>query len=156
LARDGPGGVVVSANSPAGVERTLRFTGGSWHTVWSGGRQHARAYPGPAGTLWIYQGNSLLRVRDGQTQTASGRNAVPRVIQRVQSAPGGVLLVGSNQGLTRYAPALWQMPGALVAGNGAAVAGTQDDSGRMWLAFQDRLVVIEDKRTATYPFPAGD
>jgi signal transduction histidine kinase/CheY-like chemotaxis protein/ligand-binding sensor domain-containing protein len=157
LARDRAGGVIVSANSPAaGVERVLRFAGGTWHTVWSGGRQHARACPGPPGTLWIYHGNSLSRLRDGQTEPASGRNAVPGVIQRVQSAPGGVLLVGSNQGLTRYAPALWQMPGALVAANGAAVAGIQDDSGRMWLAFQDRLVVVEDKRTATYPFPAGD
>ena len=48
------------------------------------------------------------------------------------------------------------MPASLGPPDDAAVAGISEGEGRLWLAFQNRLMCLEGAHATSYPVPAGD
>ena len=79
LVEDDAGGVLVAATRISnGKEQLLRWGAGGWSIVWSGGRAPIRAAPGPAQMLWVQQGNSMFRIREGTTEPIWGRERASR------------------------------------------------------------------------------
>jgi signal transduction histidine kinase/CheY-like chemotaxis protein/streptogramin lyase len=72
-----------------------------------------------------------------------------------RSVTSSVVLVGTAQGLARYSPPLWQTPLDLTGIDSTACGAVEDQKGRLWLCYSDRLVGIEKGRTHKYPLPPG-
>jgi len=153
---DGAGGFLVAgASLDTADQRLMGFDGKAWRTVWQGDRANLRAWPAGNGTLWIQKGNDLFRLRQGRLEPAPRRGALLGTINWVTPGKGGVLLVGTTQGLARYAPPLWQAPAQLAALDLSAISALEDRQGRLWLIYVDRLVGIEDGKVRQYPIPTG-
>jgi signal transduction histidine kinase/CheY-like chemotaxis protein len=151
---DGAGGFLVAgASLETGEERLLGFDGTAWRTVWQGDRAKLSGWPAGDGTLWVQRGNDLFRLRQGCLEPVPRQGALLGTITWVTPEKGGVLLVGSTQGLARYAPPLWQTPPMLAGLESTAISAITDQKGRLWLCYADRLVVIENGKARQYPLP---
>jgi len=151
---DGAGGFLATGVSPAtGDERLIRFDGTAWRTLWQGGRAKLRGWPAGDGTFWVQRGNELSRLRQGRLEPVPQQGAMLGNIAWVQPEERGVLLVGTTQGLARYAPPLWQAPALLAAIDVPAISAVEDKKGRLWLCYTDRLVVVENGNLRQYPVP---
>jgi hypothetical protein len=105
---DGGGFLVAGASPATGDERLLGFDGKAWRTVWQGGQAKLRGWPAGDGTLWLQKGNDLFRLRSNRLEPVPRQGALSGTINGVTPEKGGVLLVGTNQGLARYSPPIWQ------------------------------------------------
>jgi ligand-binding sensor domain-containing protein len=151
---DGSGGFLVSGASLAsGDERLMDFDGHAWRTVWQGDQAKLRGWPAGDGTFWIQKGNDLFRLRTGQLEPVPRQGALLGSTNWVLPAKGGVLLVGSTQGLARYSPPLWQTPPGPAGVDSMAVNAIADHQGRLWLCYTDHLVGIRNGRVQRYPIP---
>ena len=151
---DGAGGFLVAGVAvDTGQERLMGFDGKAWRTLAEGGRARLRGWPAGYGEFWVQSGSDLFRLRQGRLEPVPRHGALQGTIASVLPQPGGVLLVGTSQGLARYAPPLWQTPGML-AGFGATASGAiEDRKGRLWLCYLDRLVSLENGKLRQYPIP---
>jgi signal transduction histidine kinase/CheY-like chemotaxis protein/streptogramin lyase len=153
---DGAGGFLVAGASwNTGNERLIGFDGGAWRTVWQGDRAKLRGWPAGDGTFWVQKGNDLFRLRQGRLEPIPRQGALQGTIAWVTPEKGGVLLVGTTQGLARYAPPLWQTPPMLAGLDSLAINAIADGKGRLWLCYADRLVGIENGKMRPYPVPKG-
>jgi signal transduction histidine kinase/CheY-like chemotaxis protein/streptogramin lyase len=151
---DGQGGFLVAAAAAgAGDERLFQFDGRVWRTIWQGEQAKLCGWPAGDGTFWIQRGNDLLRLRNGRLEPAPKQGALLGNIAWVTPEKGGVLLVGTQQGLARYAPQLWQEPPNLAGLNSPAIKAIEDRKGRLWLCYADRLAVIDKGRVREFPVP---
>ena len=151
---DGAGGFLVSgASLDSGDERLIGFDGHAWRTVWQGGQAKLRGWPAGDGTFWIQKGNDLFRLRQGRLEPVPRQGALLGSTNWVLPAQGGVLLVGSTQGLARYSPPLWQAPPGLAGVDSMAINAIVDHQGRLWLCYADHLVGIGNGKVQQYPIP---
>jgi signal transduction histidine kinase/CheY-like chemotaxis protein/streptogramin lyase len=151
---DGAGGFLVAgASLNTGEECLMGFDGKAWRTVWRGGRARLRGWPAGDGTLWVQKGNDLFRLRQGRLEPTPRQGALLGTITWVTPGTGGVMLVGSTQGLARYAPPLWQSPPMLAGLDSTALSAMEDHHGRLWLSYPDRLVGVQDGKARQYPLP---
>jgi signal transduction histidine kinase/CheY-like chemotaxis protein/ligand-binding sensor domain-containing protein len=152
---DGGGGFLVTgAGLDTGDERLIAFDGKAWRTVWQGDQARLRGWPAGDGTFWIQKGNDLFRLRQGRLESVPRQGALLGTINSVEPQKGGLLLVGTTQGLARYAPPLWQTPPTTPAGPGSvAIGALEDHKGRLWLCYQDRLVSAWNGEIREYPVP---
>jgi len=151
---DGAGGFLVAgAALDTGDERLMSFDGTSWRIVWQGDRARLGGWPAGDGTLWVEKGNDLFRLRQGRLEPAPRQGALLGTITWVTPEKGGVLLVGTTQGLARYAPPLWQSPPMLAGLDSTAINAITDHQGRLWLCYADRLVGLENGKMRPYPLP---
>ena len=151
---DGAGGFLVAgAWLDTGEERLIGFDGTAWRTVWRGDHARLRGWPAGDGTLWVQKGNDLFRLRQDRLEPVPRQGALLGTITGVMPEKGGVLVVGTAQGLARYSPPLWQRP-PIVAGIDSTASGAiEDHKGRLWLCYADRLVGIENGKMRQYPIP---
>jgi signal transduction histidine kinase/CheY-like chemotaxis protein/streptogramin lyase len=153
---DGAGGFLVAgASLDTGDERLIGFDGRAWRTVWRGDRARLRGWPAGDGTLWVQKGNDLFRLRQGGLEPVPRQGALLGTIAWVTPEKGGVLLVGTTQGLARYSPPLWQTPPMLAGLDSPAINAITDHKGRLWLCYADRLAGIENGQMRQYPVPKG-
>ena len=152
---DGAGGFLVSgASLDSGDERLIDFDGRVWRTVWQGDQAKLRGWPGGDDTFWIQKGNDLFRLRQGRLEPVPRQGALLGSTNWVLPGKGGVLLVGSTQGLARYSPPLWQTPPGLAGVDSMAVNAIVDHQGRLWLCYADHLIGIAGTgRCKQYPIP---
>jgi signal transduction histidine kinase/DNA-binding response OmpR family regulator len=151
---DGTGGFLVAgASQDTGAERLIDFDGKSWRMIWQGDRVKLRGWPAGDGTFWVQKGNDLFRLRQGRLEPIPQQGALLGTIASVTPEKGGVLLVGTRQGLARYAPPLWQAPATLADLDSPATSVIEDRRGRLWLCYADRLVSIEHGKVRQYPVP---
>jgi signal transduction histidine kinase/CheY-like chemotaxis protein/streptogramin lyase len=148
---DGAGFVVAGALPGSGDERLIGFDGKAWRTVWQGGQAKLRGWPAGDGTLWLQNGNDLFRLRAGRLERAPRQGALVGTINGVEAEPGGILLVGTTQGLARYSPPLWQSPPELAGIDSNALSAIEDRKGRLWLFYTDQIVGIENGKMRRYP-----
>jgi len=112
---DGAGGFLVAGVSvDTGDERLMGFDGNAWRSLARGDRARLRGWPAGDGTFWVQKGSDLFRLRQLRLEPVPRQGALRGTIASVLAQKGGVLLVGTSQGLARYAPPLWQTPPALV------------------------------------------
>ncbi len=153
---DGAGGFLVAGASwNTGNERLIGFDGRAWRTVWQGDRAKLSGWPAGDGSLWVQKGNDLFRLRQGRLEPVPRQGALLATIAWVTPEKGGVLLVGTTQGLARYSPPLWQTPSMLAGLDSLAINAIEDHKGRLWLCYADRLVGIENGKMHPYPVPKG-
>ncbi len=152
---DGSGGFLVAgAALDTGDERLLSFDGAAWRTVWRGGRASLRAWPAGDGSFWVESGEDrLFRLRQGHPEPVPRQGALLGTIAWVTPDKGGVLLVGTYQGLARYAPPLWQTPPPLAGLDSPAINAIEDRQGRLWLCYADRLVSFDNGSIRQHPLP---
>jgi signal transduction histidine kinase/DNA-binding response OmpR family regulator len=150
---DGGGFLAAGASLGTGDERLIGFDGKVWRTVWRGGQAKLRGWPAGDGTLWLQQGNGLFRLRSGHLEPAPRQRALAGTVYGVKPEKGGVLLVGTSQGLARYAPPLWQRPPTPVGAEPVAVNAIEDHRGRLWLCYTDQIAGIENGKVRRYPVP---
>jgi signal transduction histidine kinase/ActR/RegA family two-component response regulator len=151
---DGTSGFLVAGASwNTGNERLIGFDGRAWRTVWQGDRARLRGWPAGDGTLWIQKGNDLFRLRQGRLEPVPRRGPLQGTVNWVTPEEGRILLVGTTQGLARYAPPLWQTPAASAGIDSPAINALEDHKGRLWLSHADRLVSVEDGKARPYPIP---
>ena len=120
-----------------GDERLMGFDGKAWRTAW-----HGR--PGQAARLACRRRDILGAERQRSLPAAAGPPGTGPPAGRLTGnhrlgvAPekGGVLLVGTSQGLARYAPPLWQTPPALAGLDRDGVGAIEDHKGRLWLCYR--------------------
>ena len=152
---DGAGGFLVSGVSLEGPgQRLIRFDGHAWRTLYQGGRTKLRGWPAGDGTFWIEKDGDLFRLRPDGLERVPRQGALLGTIKWAGPDKAGVFLVGTTQGLARYAPALWQTPAGLAGLDGTAIGAIEDRRGRLWLAYTDRLVTIAGGVVRQYPVPA--
>jgi signal transduction histidine kinase/DNA-binding response OmpR family regulator/ligand-binding sensor domain-containing protein len=151
---DGTGGFLAAGISLAtGDERLIRFAGTAWRTLWQGDRAKLRGWPAGDGTFWIQRGNDLSRLRHGRLEPVPRQGALLGTIAWVEPEERGALLVGTTEGLARYAPPLWQAPPMLAEIDAPAISAIEDKKGRLWLCYADRLVSVENGHLRQYPVP---
>ena len=151
---DGAGGFLVSgASLDSGDERLIDFDGHTWRTVWQGDQAKLRGWPAGDDSFWIQKGNDLFRLRQRRLEPVVRQGALLGSTNWVQPAKGGVLLVGSTQGLARYSPPLWQPPPGLADVDSMAINAIGDHQGRLWLCYADHLVGIGNGGVQRYPIP---
>jgi len=151
---DGAGGFLVAGVSvDSGEERLVSFAGNAWRTIWQGGRARLRGWPAGDGTFWVLEGNDLFRLRQGRLEPVPRQGALMGTIAALAPQPHGALLVGTSQGLARYAPQLWQTPDILAGLKTTASGILEDHRGRMWLCYLDRLVSLGNGKMHQYPIP---
>jgi signal transduction histidine kinase/CheY-like chemotaxis protein len=151
---DGAGGFLVAGASPGtGDERLMGFDGKVWRTVWQGNRGKLRGWPAGDGTLWLQKGSDLFRLRQGRLEPVPRQGALVGTNAWVAPEKGGVLLVGTSQGLARYSPSLWETPLTPAGPDSTPVGAIEDRKGRLWLCYADRLVGIEQGKMIQYRLP---
>ena len=151
---DGAGGFLVSgASLDSGDERLIDFDGHAWRTIWQGDQAKVRGWPAGDGTFWIQKGNDVFRLRQGRLEPALRQGALLGSTNWVLPARGGVLLVGTTQGLARYSPPLWQAPQLPAGVDSMAINAVADHQGRLWLCYADHLVGIGNGKLQRYPIP---
>ena len=154
---DGAGGFVVgSVSASTGEERLMDFDAGRWRTLWQGDRARMRGWPAAGGTFWVQKGNDLFLLRQGRLEAAPRQGALLGTVASVVPQAGGILLVGTSQGLARYAPPLWQTPEALSGLDTIASGAIEDRKGRLWLCYTDRLVTLDNGKVRQYAIPKED
>jgi signal transduction histidine kinase/CheY-like chemotaxis protein/ligand-binding sensor domain-containing protein len=151
---DAAGWFLVTGTSPdTGDERLIGFDGKAWRTVWQGGTAKLSGWPAGDGEYWIDVGSSLFRLRQGRLEPVPQQDALLGAINSVMPEMRGVLLVGTFQGLARYSPQLWQAPRMLAGIDAPAISALEDQKGRLWLCYADRLVIVENGIMHQYPLP---
>jgi len=150
---DGDGGFLVAGTAATGEERLMGFDGTAWRTLYRGDRAKLRGWPAGEGAFWVQKGSDLFRLRQDRLEPVPRQGALRGTIASVLAQKGGVLLVGTSQGLARYAPPLWQTPPLLAGLDTTASGAIEDHRGRLWLCYLDRLATIENGKLRQYPIP---
>ncbi len=154
---DGADGFLVAGQTlDKGEQSLIGFDGKGWRTLWRGGRARIRGWSGGDGTIWLQRSDDLFLLRQGRLEPVPRKGALQGTINWVEPVKGGVVLVGTRQGLARYAPPLWQTPAALADLGSTAVAAIEDVKGRLWLCYLDRLVRFDRGVARQYPVPTED
>lgn len=150
---DGDGFLVAGESPDTREERLIGFDGKVWRTVWQGGRTLLRGWRAGDGELWVQNGGDIFCLRSNGLEAAPRQGALLGTIYGVQTDKGGVLLVGTDQGLARYSPPLWQTPPLLSGVNSHAISALEDHKGRLWLFYADQVVGIEQHKIHRFALP---
>lgn len=151
---DFAGGFVIgSVSALTGEERLLGFDGKGWRTLVQGDRARLRGWPAGGGSFWVQKYNNLFLLRQGRLEPVPQHGALLGTVSAVVPQPGGILLVGTSQGLARYSPPLWRTPEALSGLEMIATGAIEDRKGRLWLCYTDRLVNLDNGQTREIPIP---
>ncbi len=150
------GEVLLSAASNVGGEKViLRFHQGRWETLLRAPADLVRAWRGADRTIWVQQGNSLLRLAGDRVEPVELPEKLSGVINDVLPESGGGFWVASSQGLGRYAPPLWRTPEDVAGIKSLVHAIAEDRAGRLWFACSESLAVLDGNRWEVHPLPRG-
>jgi signal transduction histidine kinase/DNA-binding response OmpR family regulator/ligand-binding sensor domain-containing protein len=151
---DGAGGFLVAGDSfDERDDRLVGLSGTKWRTVLEGGRAKLRGWAAGDGTFWIQKGDELFRLEGDRLEEVPRQGALLGAVKAVVPGPGGVLLVGTTAGFARYAPPLWQTPSVLGNVGSTPSSTIEDDKGRLWWCFTDRLLTVDHGRVLNYTVP---
>ncbi|MGH9664524.1 MAG: ligand-binding sensor domain-containing protein, partial [Bryobacteraceae bacterium] len=145
-----PGVLTVTGDLMRSNRRAIvRFEGGHWRvsSTTTGGSPHA--WEGAGNSLWIQDGNSLIRESGGK-RTAVGRSSVLSgsyydAFRRGQN----VFWVATGQGVARHALPLWSPPPD--GPDEVAYAIVEDRGGRIWFASSAAIFCLDGAHWRRYP-----
>jgi len=145
---------VVAARIADESKVLVRLDGGRWKVLYRSNLALIRGWPGAAGTLWLEDPNGLHHVLGDSVENLDRKGVLSGAIATVATQPGGIVWVGTTQGVARLAPSLWQTPPE-VAHIRSAVQGTYEDpDGTLWFLSGTGLSRLRGEEWKEYPFPA--
>lgn len=106
--------------------------------------------------LWIFQRPfTLFTIVNGARRDMERNTVLSRVLTDLDIPDAQSFWLATSEGLARYAPAAWRTPPETADLN-LVHAIQQDSSGRLWFAFERRLVYCdEDRWTLCPPYRGG-
>jgi signal transduction histidine kinase/DNA-binding response OmpR family regulator len=133
----------------------VRWPGAGLQTVYAGAEENLRGWRGGDGSVWILEGASIFRLRDGRKYPVERTGVLSGTIFDVYSEAGKAFWVATSEGITRYTPPLWRPPPGMEAIGLPVHAIAEDRQGRLWMAATEYLLELDGDTWTRHALPAG-
>ncbi len=143
-AKAGEGRIAVVRWSAKGLER-----------VYVSSDSAPRGWRGPDGSVWILEGASLFRLREGGKVPVARDGVLSGNVFDVYSEDGKSFWLAGSEGLARYAPLLWQAADGLTGFDLPVHAAFEDRQGRLWFSATDYLLELDGTVWKRHRVPRG-
>jgi signal transduction histidine kinase/DNA-binding response OmpR family regulator len=149
------GSLYVVATRKSDESKVLaRLNGQRWEIPHGGNPGVIRGWPGTAGTLWLQDPGGLHHLVGEHIDIQDRNGVLSGAILNVVAEPGGTIWVGTNQGLARLAPSLWQTPREVANVRTGVQSAYEDSDGSLWFLSSTGLWRLSGETWQEYPFPA--
>ena len=146
-------GILVTATGSDGRKRLLSFVNGEWKMIYAGGQQ-LRGWESGAGQVWALERDRLMSIGNGDARRVDLDPVISGQFNDVVP-DGNAFWLATSQGLARYAPPIWQLPGDAPEIRGTVNAISQDKQGTLWFTSGALLYSYSGRRWRTYRLPSG-
>jgi signal transduction histidine kinase/CheY-like chemotaxis protein len=114
-----------------------------------------RGWRGPSGEIWILEGASLFRLRDGRPPSFSQPEILGGNIREISTAEDGTFWLAGSQGMAHFARSLWQaVPGAPDL-DFLVHSAVEDRHGHLWFAATEYLLEFDGAAWSRYRLPGA-
>jgi signal transduction histidine kinase/CheY-like chemotaxis protein len=133
----------------------VRWSAGGTEVVYVSKSGAARGWRGPSGEIWILDGSSLFRLRDGRAPAVSHPEILGGNIREIFPEEGGTFWLAGSQGIARFAPSLWQaVPGRLDI-DPLVHSAAEDRRGHLWFAATEYLLEFDGAAWSPHRLPSA-
>ena len=147
------GWIYVVASRKVDGERVLaRFDGVGWRIVTQDSGL-VRGWEGLNETIWLHRADGLRHISSGRSEVIDRRSVLSGTIQTVVPERGGTIWVGTNQGVARFAPPLWQTPPEAAQIQTGVQSIIEDSQGELWFLSATGILRLDGGRWREYRFP---
>jgi signal transduction histidine kinase/CheY-like chemotaxis protein/HPt (histidine-containing phosphotransfer) domain-containing protein len=133
----------------------VRWPGTGLQSVYAAEADNLRGWRGGDGSVWIVEGASIFRLRDGRKYPVERTGVLSGTIYDVYSEAGKAFWVTTSEGIARYTPPLWRPPPGMEDFDLPVHAIAEDGQGRLWMAAWDYLLELEGDTWIRHALPAG-
>jgi len=133
----------------------VRWRGANLETVYAATADNLRGWRGGDDTVWIVEGTEIFRLREGRKYPVERAGVLSGSIFDVYSEAGKAFWVATSEGITRYAPALWQRPAGMEEFDSPVHAIAEDRDGRLWMSATDYVLELKGDAWTRYGLPRG-
>jgi len=133
----------------------VRWSGDGLQTVYTAKEDNLRGWRGGDGSVWILEGASIFRLRDGRKYPVERTGILSGTIFDVYSEAGKAFWVATSEGITRYTPPLWRPPPGMEEFDLPVHAIAEDRQGRLWIAATECVLELNGDTWTRHPLPAG-
>ncbi len=106
------------------------------------------------GRFILEEGNILIP-RSGESVVSQRSQVMSGVSNYIELEDDGIVWFGTDLGLARYTPAIWQTPAPVQSIQSVVHAVHEDRHGTIWFLCRDRLAAYQDNRWEQYVIPDG-
>jgi signal transduction histidine kinase/CheY-like chemotaxis protein len=133
----------------------VRWAGPGLETVYAAAEQNLRGWRGGDGSVWILEGASIFRLRDGRKYPVERTGVLSGTVFDVYSEAGKAFWVATSEGIARYTPPLWRPPPGMEEFELPVHAIAEDRQGRLWMAATDYVLELDGDTWTRHALPAG-
>jgi signal transduction histidine kinase/CheY-like chemotaxis protein len=150
------GSLYVVATRKADESKVLaRLVGQRWEILNGDNKRIIRGWAGTAGTVWLQDPNGLHHIVGEHLDIQDRSGVLSGSILNVLTEPGGIIWVGTNQGLARLAPSLWQTPREVANIRSGVQSAYADSEGSLWFLSATGIWQLRGDSWHEYPLPAA-
>ena len=133
----------------------VQFNGLGWETQSVGAEKIRFAWRGPDKTLWAATMGSLFQFPEGRLEKVNNEEISVRQYFDLAVEPGGDFWLATSDGLFRYAPPVWRIPGSLQNINSLIHCLAEDSNGQLWFVSDGRLRALHNGLLQEYSLPGA-
>jgi signal transduction histidine kinase/CheY-like chemotaxis protein len=133
----------------------VRWSAEGLETVSSSAAGELRVWRGPAGEIWMTEGASLSRLRNGKKEALPRRGALSGSTRDIFPEANGTFWIAGTEGIARYSPPLWQSPPGLQGFDLPVHSVAEDRNRHLWFAATDFLLEFDGTNWRRYRIPWG-
>src|ERR1019366_10426513 len=149
------GELFAQAKAGEGPMSVVRWSTQGLERVYTSSTGAPRGWRGPDGFVWVLEGASLFRLTGGGKTPVSRDGVLSGNVFDVYSEDGKSFWLAGSEGVTRYAPMIWQAPEGLAGFDRPVHAAFEDRQGRLWFAATDSLLELDGGVWRQHAIPRG-
>jgi len=154
---DNQGGITAVGESTGNQQMmVIYFNGLGWETQSVGAEKIRFAWRGPDKTLWAATMGSLFQFPEGRPEKVNNEETSVRQYFDLAVEPDGAFWLATSDGLFRYAPPVWKIPGSLQKINSLVHCLAEDSNGRLWFMSDSRLQALHNGLLQEYSLPGAN
>jgi signal transduction histidine kinase/CheY-like chemotaxis protein len=152
----GAGELIARGVSSRDHQRVIvRWRGTVLQQAYAAKADNLRGWPGDDGSLWVLEGATIFRLREGRKFPVERSGILSGNIYDVYSEEGKAFWMATSDGLARYTPPLWRRPSGLEESELPVHAIAEDRQGRLWMNATDYLLELAGGTWTRHALPAG-
>ena len=133
----------------------VRWSGTELQSVYASAADNLRGWRGGDGSVWILEGASIFRLREGRKYPVERAGVLTGTIFDVYSEVGKAFWVATSEGIARYTPPLWRPPAGMEEFDMPVHAIAEDRQGRLWMSATDCVLELKSGTWTRHTLPAG-